>query len=59
VRADVLPVDRPDAWPYQSAWTIVPLCSVTILAFASGAHALGLSGPGTREQMAALLAHAN
>jgi hypothetical protein len=37
VRADVLPVDRPHAWPYQSACTIVPSCSVTILAFANHA----------------------
>jgi hypothetical protein len=28
-----------DAWPYQSAWTTVPLCSVTILAFANHAGA--------------------
>ncbi len=28
-----------DTWPYQSAWTIVPLCSVTILAFANHAGA--------------------
>jgi hypothetical protein len=28
-----------DAWTYQSAWTFVPLCSVTILAFANHAGA--------------------
>jgi len=32
-------LDGMRGWSYQSAWTTVPLCSVTILAFANHAGA--------------------